>query len=248
MTQEMKETRHEALVGLARLVGTAALSAALLVLVGACSGGLFPTPIDTAVEPAACGSSAPRYAPYFTASPSSGYAPLAVSFSSNGPDVVEWHWTFGDGQTSALPAPTHTYAYAGTYTVTLTVIRPDGGGTRSATWSSDMHIQGKRDLVIASVAHTPEFGASGTSLVFSIVVRNDGTATSTSARVTVRGARTRGSVGLPHLAPGQSATVAVPIRMSRGPETFTIEATLLGGSRDAAPGNNRTSHTVTLGP
>lgn len=34
----------------------------------------------------------------------------------------EWHWDFGDGNTSTIQSPTHTYAGAGLYTVTLRVV------------------------------------------------------------------------------------------------------------------------------
>lgn len=70
----------------------------------------------------------------FTASATSGTAPLAVSFndtSTNGP--TSWAWTFGDGGTSTLAAPSHTFTAAGTYTVTLTATNGSGSGSASRT-------------------------------------------------------------------------------------------------------------------
>ncbi|GAA2118046.1 PQQ-dependent sugar dehydrogenase [Streptomyces synnematoformans] len=66
----------------------------------------------------------------------SGQAPLAVRFSSDGttdPDGTEltYAWDFGDGATSDQPHPAHTYAENGTYRVTLTATDP-GGRTGSA--------------------------------------------------------------------------------------------------------------------
>ena len=63
--------------------------------------------------------------PAFTASPTSGTAPLAVTFTdaSVGSPTM-WNWSFGDGQwsnTTVTTNPVHTYAGAGTYTVNLTV-------------------------------------------------------------------------------------------------------------------------------
>lgn len=70
----------------------------------------------------------------FTASATSGTAPLAVAFndtSTNAP--TSWAWTFGDGGTSTLAAPSHTFTAAGTYTVTLTATNASGGSSASRT-------------------------------------------------------------------------------------------------------------------
>ncbi|WP_328533448.1 ThuA domain-containing protein [Micromonospora zamorensis] len=66
-----------------------------------------------------------------SANPTSGPAPLTVTFSSAGsrdPDggALTYSWTFGDGQTSTEANPTHTYATAGSYTAQLTVTNPKG--------------------------------------------------------------------------------------------------------------------------
>ncbi len=56
----------------------------------------------------------------------------ATSFTDNsltntpGSVITEWHWDFGDGQTSTVQNPTHTYTTANTYTVKL-YIRTDKG-------------------------------------------------------------------------------------------------------------------------
>ena len=68
----------------------------------------------------------------FTASPPSGTAPLAVSFtdtSTGGP--TSWSWNFGDGSTSNSQNPSHTYSFAGTYTAKLTA--SNSGGSTSTT-------------------------------------------------------------------------------------------------------------------
>jgi len=59
-----------------------------------------------------------------SASPTSGLAPLTVTFSgsaSGGASPYTWSWTFGDGATSTSQNPSHTYSAAGTYIATLTV-------------------------------------------------------------------------------------------------------------------------------
>jgi len=59
-----------------------------------------------------------------TATPTSGPAPLLVTFGSTvtgGTSPYTYLWTFGDGQTDTSATPTHTYDTAGTYAVTLAV-------------------------------------------------------------------------------------------------------------------------------
>jgi PKD repeat protein len=70
----------------------------------------------------------------FTASPSTGLAPLPVTFedSSTG-EITSRQWRFGDGGSSAEQSPSHTYLTPGTYTVTLTVNGPGGSGVKTAS-------------------------------------------------------------------------------------------------------------------
>ncbi len=44
-----------------------------------------------------------------------------VTFSNTSMNAVQYHWDFGDGQTSTAAAPAHTYTQFGNYTVTLIV-------------------------------------------------------------------------------------------------------------------------------
>jgi hypothetical protein len=71
-----------------------------------------------------------------SAQPTSGSAPLTVTFSAQASDVdqdqLSAQWNFGDGSAAGAGlAPAHVYAAAGAYTATVTVA--DGhGGTASA--------------------------------------------------------------------------------------------------------------------
>ena len=69
----------------------------------------------------------------FSASPTTGDAPLTVDFSdqSTGGNVTLWFWDFGDGGTSAEQNPSHDYVTPGTYTVSLTVTGPSGSDTNT---------------------------------------------------------------------------------------------------------------------
>jgi len=67
----------------------------------------------------------------FTADPTGGQAPLAVSFdasASTDPDgtITSYTWSFGDGQNGSGVSGSHIYMDEGTFTVVLTVI--DSGG------------------------------------------------------------------------------------------------------------------------
>ena len=60
----------------------------------------------------------------FTGSPSSGTVPLTVVFedlTTSYDTIVEWGWSFGDGETSTEQNPTHEYTSAGEYNVVMSV-------------------------------------------------------------------------------------------------------------------------------
>jgi PKD repeat protein len=69
-------------------------------------------------------AAAPQLVANASASPSSGQAPLTVSFTGSatgGTSPYSYRWTFGDGGSSTTQSPAHTYSSAGSYTATLTV-------------------------------------------------------------------------------------------------------------------------------
>ncbi|ETR66471.1 MAG: hypothetical protein OMM_12759, partial [Candidatus Magnetoglobus multicellularis str. Araruama] len=66
----------------------------------------------------------------FSAYPRYGQKALIVRFynqSTSFYEITDWHWDFGDGETSSGANPTHTYDHSGYYSVTLEVI--SAGGT-----------------------------------------------------------------------------------------------------------------------
>jgi endo-1,3-1,4-beta-glycanase ExoK len=69
-----------------------------------------------------------------SASPSSGAAPLSVSFTPTvqltSGYITGYYWDFGDGQTSTSTLPVHVYQNAGNYTATLMVT--DSAGAKSS--------------------------------------------------------------------------------------------------------------------
>ena len=87
----------------------------------------------------------------FTGSPTSGVAPLTVSFADfSAPSPTSWSWDFGDGGTSTAQNPSHTYDSAGSYTVVLTASNAGGPDTMT----KDNYI---------SVAMVADFTASPTT-------------------------------------------------------------------------------------
>lgn len=100
----------------------------------------------------------------FTATPSSGTAPLSVSFNasaSTDPDgsIATYSWNFGDGGTTSGTSNTasRTYAAAGTVTVTLTVT-DNAGATASTTRT--VQVDSTNLPPIASFQFTPTGGAA----------------------------------------------------------------------------------------
>jgi len=70
----------------------------------------------------------------FSASPTSGVAPLSVQFSdTSSGSISSWSWNFGDGQTSTSQNPQHTYTNTGTYTVSLSVNGSSGSDSETKT-------------------------------------------------------------------------------------------------------------------
>ena len=97
----------------------------------------------------------------FSATPTSGVRPLAVSFTdtTSGP-VSSWLWSFGDLVTSTAQNPVHTYTISGTYTVSMSATGPGG---------SD--IETKTDyIVVADPPPIADFNATPTSGVRPLTV------------------------------------------------------------------------------
>ena len=102
----------------------------------------------------------------FSGTPTSGVAPLLVSFSdSSSGDVDTWLWDFGDTGTSTLQNPSHTYNSAGDYTVTLQVTGPAGSDT--ATLTDYITVTATPTPPSASFSGTPVSGVAPLLVSFS---------------------------------------------------------------------------------
>jgi PKD repeat protein len=100
----------------------------------------------------------------FSANPTSGQAPLTVTFTdqSTGP-VTAWNWNFGDGATSTSQNPSHTYNNAGSFTASLTVT---GSGGQTSSASHTITATNAPLPVTAGFAASPSSGAAPLSVQF----------------------------------------------------------------------------------
>jgi PKD repeat protein len=97
-----------------------------------------------------------------TATPTSGIAPLAVSFNGSGssdPDgsIASYAWTFGDGSSGTGATPSHTYTAPGSYTATLTAtdnLGATGSTTVGITATTDPNAIAAPSGLSASVSRT----------------------------------------------------------------------------------------------
>ncbi|MDK2974386.1 MAG: hypothetical protein PWP08_757, partial [Methanofollis sp.] len=92
----------------------------------------------------------------FTATPTSGDAPLTVTFtdtSTNAP--ASWLWDFGDGTNATGQNQTHTYDTPGTYTVNLTVANAAGSDSEVKADAITVTSGGGGEAVLTTIEVTP---------------------------------------------------------------------------------------------
>jgi PKD repeat protein len=97
----------------------------------------------------------------FTASPTTGVAPLAVTLTDTSTGTISSRsWNLGDGTTSSSQTVAKSYSSPGTYTVTLTVTGSGGSTTASKT------ITVSAAAPVASFSATPVSGSSPLTVAF----------------------------------------------------------------------------------
>ena len=94
----------------------------------------------------------------FTASPSSGAAPLNVSLDaspSSDPDgtITDYFWDLGDGQTATTDTVSYTYSVADSYQVHLTVTDNDGA---SDTTTMDITATAPQNYTVSGTIQAPD--------------------------------------------------------------------------------------------
>ncbi|RAX17083.1 PKD domain-containing protein, partial [Pseudarthrobacter sp. AG30] len=110
------------------------------------------------------GPAAPAPVASFTASPTSGTAPLNVTFTDTSTgSPTSWAWDFGDGGTSTVQNPTHSYAAAGTYVAKLTATNGTGP---SAPASATITVTAAGVAPVASFTASPTSGTAPLNVAF----------------------------------------------------------------------------------
>src|SRR5437667_150031 len=109
--------------------------------------------------------------------PTSGSAPLAVSFSSAGSSdpeggILTYSWNFGDGTTSTSANPSHTYSTPGPYSAILTVTdnQGDQGTSSPVTVSAQQDPARLPDLIVSALTTS----ISGASITVKDTTKNQG--------------------------------------------------------------------------
>ncbi|MGC9943894.1 MAG: PKD domain-containing protein, partial [Verrucomicrobiota bacterium] len=97
----------------------------------------------------------------FTASTTTGAAPLGINFTYTGTNGSSFAWSFGDGGTSTSQNPGHTYNSAGIYSVTLVV-----NGSTTNSESNLITVTNSSVQASAAFTATPTTGAASSPVNF----------------------------------------------------------------------------------
>jgi PKD repeat protein len=201
----------------------------------------------SASAPATDGSAA-NNAPVaqFTATPTSGAAPLTVQFTNSSydpdSDPLSYSWNFGDGSTSTAGSPAHLYSAAGSYLVSLTVTDASGAQdsvetTITVSPAAVVHIgnitmaKTTKSRNVRATATVPVLNASGNPVAGATVTGKwSGIVSGTSSGVT-------GSTGTVKLtSPSTSKT--------SGTFTFTVTGVTVSGYTYDSAQNVETSESI----
>ncbi len=144
----------------------------------------------------------------FTATPTSGLAPLTVNFTNTSTgSITSYAWAFGDGTTSTAANPVKVYSAAGTYTVSLTVTGPGGSNTQTRTNYITVTTAG---APVAQFTATTTWGTARLTVPFT----NTSTGNITSYAW--------------NFGDGTTSTAANPTKVYSVPGTYTVRLTVTG--------------------
>jgi hypothetical protein len=179
--------------------------------------------------------------PVLAATPSTGAAPLTVSFYGSGstdPDgtIASYSWSFGDGGNSTAANASHTYTSAGTYIATLTVT---DNKNASASGTVTIIVNPAGNIVLRSTAidlsatlHRRTVSVSG-----NVVVMNASGAAVSGAVVSATWARPGGATAAQTATTSSTGIAKFSATGGRGTYTLTVgNITKTGYTFDAGNG------------
>ncbi|PYU86688.1 MAG: hypothetical protein DMG08_29395, partial [Acidobacteria bacterium] len=208
--------------------------------------------------------SAPNQAPVANAAANatSGYAPLAVGFSSAGSSdsdgsIASYSWAFGDGTTSTSSNPSHTYSTPGSYIAVLTVTDNQGvqGTSSPVTITTQQDPTKLPDMIVSSLTTS----VSGTSITVKDTTKNQGLSPAAASTTFIyfsndatldAGDTLIGSRAVGVLAAGGSSTVTtvLPIPANALPGTRYVIVVADGGNTvgESIENNNAKTKSITV--
>jgi len=208
--------------------------------------------------------SAPNQAPVANAAANatSGYAPLAVGFSSAGSSdsdgsIASYSWAFGDGTSSTSSNPSHTYSTPGSYIAVLTVTDNQGvqGTSSPVTITTQQDPTKLPDMIVSSLTAS----VSGTSITVKDTTKNQGLSPAAASTTFIyfsndatlgAGDTLIGSRAVGVLAAGGSSTVTtvLPIPANALPGTRYVIVVADGGNTvgESIENNNAKTKSITV--
>jgi len=153
----------------------------------------------------------------FSASATSGVAPVSVSFSSSSTGTISlYSWNFGDGTSSTAQNPTHVYSSPGTYSVSLTVT--GSGGSNTMTRNGFIVVSASGSGVVANFSASRQAGPAPLNVSFTD--ESTGTVSSYNWSFGDGGTSTARNPSHTYSSPG-TYTVSLTVTGSGGSKTVT---------------------------
>ncbi len=176
-----------------------------------------------------------------SAAPSSGTAPLVVTFAGTGSSdadgsIVSYAWNFGDGQTGSGMSVTHTYSAAGTYTARLTVT-DNRGATASATVTVTVTTATSTVLRSTNISMSGRRNGSIVTATGQVTVRTTAGAASPGATVSANWREPDGSTVAQTAVTNASGVATFTTMGGRGTFTLTVVNVVKAGYTFDAAGS-----------
>jgi len=192
------------------------------------------------------------------ANPTSGFAPLRVSFDASGssdPDsgdtIASYTFRFGDGNsvTQSTATVLHQYTAPGTYTASLTVTDSRGkASTNTAT--KTITVNGQPDLIVSTLTASNNQAPQGSKVTFTATIKNQGTAGAGASTTQFKDGNTvLGSVSTAAIPANGSVTVTFnwyTASAKKGNHTITATADSTNVVAESNENNNTKTITISI--